>query len=680
MRRKIFVGIMMLCMFWMLSFNVSYAGINLENVMTYERFAEILNGETNKIFRLQAEEDFIWPEEEISLRIPQTVKIDVLTDWEIPENVTIINEGAVMIYTTLEIDGKWIEQGILGTIEGAAIEEATIYVNGTYEFPEGGSIETSYENQKENYIFNAGASLVCGGDLYIGRNCKLTIDEDVMVEIPPYASIRLDGYLHGEKTVLDNRVDICHGYRGGDWKTDAVLSGEMLIESIEIDDGTLTIPEESKIICEYFSSQALNEDDEGSCQIKGTLVVRNSLFLREGEAGVLEPMMLGDKGKLLLLPKLHATCQTVAGKKVFIDGTGEIKVYAEKIEGGYTNKPYLFEWADREGKIGYTNKEGNIAENVSIWWNWDENFECEHLWHDTGIQVLPTCVEGYTMENCSLCDMYRQATFTEPVKVHDVYIGRDWNKLYQQCRDCDTLVSAAYLSVRDGIYTGEPIETAEITFKEGAWIGELPTISYVNNVEIGTATAIISLGEYSANMDFEITVPVLEEKPISGGKWVSDSIGWWYSYYAGGYPVNCWEQINGEWYWFDSIGYMKTGWLKNNNKWYYLSNSGAMVTGWCQISGQWYYMNASGEMCVGWVNDRNTWYYMNDSGAMCTGWIFSGNKWYYLNSSGAMHTGWLQQGKIWYYLKSNGEMATGVLQIDGSMSFFDKSGMWLGYI
>ena len=102
------------------------------------------------------------------------------------------------------------------------------------------------------------------------------------------------------------------------------------------------------------------------------------------------------------------------------------------------------------------------------------------------------------------------------------------------------------------------------------------------------------------------------------GEWRHDGTGWWYAYYGGGYPTNCWKVIGGAWYYFDRSGYMLTGWQHISGDWYYLNpNSGAMMSGWQLIN--------------------NVWYYMDSSGAMQTGWNYIGGKWYYMDSNGAMY-------------------------------------------
>ena len=209
------------------------------------------------------------------------------------------------------------------------------------------------------------------------------------------------------------------------------------------------------------------------------------------------------------------------------------------------------------------------------------------------------------------------------------------------------------------------------------------------------------------------------------GTWVSDARGWWYAYFAGGYPVNKWEHIGGKWYYFDASGYavtsgwqyingiwyfmdrdgaMITGWVYYNGNWYYMNPSGAMATGWVwdgynwyymdangamvnggwhMIGGTWYYMNAGGAMATGWIWDGANWYYMKDSGAMATGWVWDGYNWYYMNPSGAMATGWVWDGYNWYYMNSSGAMTTGWQLVNGTWYYMYDSGAmasntWIG--
>ena len=42
------------------------------------------------------------------------------------------------------------------------------------------------------------------------------------------------------------------------------------------------------------------------------------------------------------------------------------------------------------------------------------------------------------------------------------------------------------------------------------------------------------------------------------GEWKHEPAGWWYLNDNGGYPANCWQEINGKQYYFDNKGYLLT--------------------------------------------------------------------------------------------------------------------------
>lgn len=64
-------------------------------------------------------------------------------------------------------------------------------------------------------------------------------------------------------------------------------------------------------------------------------------------------------------------------------------------------------------------------------------------------------------------------------------------------------VCTATVSAANTTYDGTEQKTATVTYSEG-WTGGEPTVSYVNNVNAGTATASITLGEATASVEFTI--------------------------------------------------------------------------------------------------------------------------------------------------------------------------------
>ena len=175
--------------------------------------------------------------------------------------------------------------------------------------------------------------------------------------------------------------------------------------------------------------------------------------------------------------------------------------------------------------------------------------------------------------------------------------------------------------------------------------------------------------------------PAPEPAPIpQGGQWVSDSVGWWYRYVDGTYPVSQTVQIGNSTYRFGADGYMRTGWVNEDGAWYYYDASGAQASGWVKDGSSWYYLDpATGQMVTGWILDGPTWYYLTPgSGAMATGWVKDGSAWYYMAPSGALTTGWVKDGGSWYYLSTDsGVMYTGGHWIGWTWYRFADSGQWL---
>ena len=150
------------------------------------------------------------------------------------------------------------------------------------------------------------------------------------------------------------------------------------------------------------------------------------------------------------------------------------------------------------------------------------------------------------------------------------------------------------------------------------------------------------------------------------GQWVSDSVGWWYRYSDGTYPVGQAVQIGHSIYRFDARGYMRTGWASEDGFWFFHDASGAQASGWVKDGASWYYLDpATGRMVTGWLLDGLTWFYLTPGGgAMATGWVWDGSAWYYMAPSGALTTGWVKDGGSWYYLSTDsGAMVMGWLQL-----------------
>ena len=222
-----------------------------------------------------------------------------------------------------------------------------------------------------------------------------------------------------------------------------------------------------------------------------------------------------------------------------------------------------------------------------------------------------------------------------------------------------------------------PVSEAASAWAEQGNEGEVPAGPYVFAWDWGTNRAVQEVhvqGDPTPVPTPEPTpapdpTPAPEPDPAPApqdGQWVSDSVGWWYRYADGSYPVGQAVQIGHSIYRFDSRGYMRTGWASEDGFWFFHDASGAQVSGWVKDGASWYYLDpATGRMVTGWLLDGLTWYYLSPAGgAMATGWVWDGSAWYYMAPSGALTTGWVRDGGSWYYLSTDsGAMVMGWLQL-----------------
>ena len=234
-----------------------------------------------------------------------------------------------------------------------------------------------------------------------------------------------------------------------------------------------------------------------------------------------------------------------------------------------------------------------------------------------------------------------------------------------------------------------------VTVKVGATklaSGKDYTVSYANNVKVGTATVKVTLkGNYSGSASKSFTIKdKVPAAPASKSGWAKSPGGVWY-YYVSGNLAKGWKNVGGTWYYLDpTTGAMATGWKKVGGAWYYLKDWGGMAQGWARVGGKWYYLEpGSGAMATGWKRVGGKWYYLEGSGSMAEGWKKLGGKWYYLRpGSGAMQTGWYMVGDAWYYSGGSGAMLAnawvdGVYWVGASgamatSSWVDAGRYWVG--
>ena len=107
----------------------------------------------------------------------------------------------------------------------------------------------------------------------------------------------------------------------------------------------------------------------------------------------------------------------------------------------------------------------------------------------------PTCQHGNI---CDLCGV----EYSDP-EPHTLTYTASGNVITATCSANCGYSETATISAENATYNGTEQTTASIAYSEG-WTGGEPTVSYENNVNAGTATASITLGETTASVEFTI--------------------------------------------------------------------------------------------------------------------------------------------------------------------------------
>lgn len=108
---------------------------------------------------------------------------------------------------------------------------------------------------------------------------------------------------------------------------------------------------------------------------------------------------------------------------------------------------------------------------------------------------------------------------------HSYIYSSSGNTVTESCANCSNHTATATLNA-DGayIYTGSAITPATITYSDN-WQGDEPTeISYVNNVDVGTATATITVEGQTLTKDFQIKNAYSVSFNANGGSGEKNSV------------------------------------------------------------------------------------------------------------------------------------------------------------
>ena len=122
-----------------------------------------------------------------------------------------------------------------------------------------------------------------------------------------------------------------------------------------------------------------------------------------------------------------------------------------------------------------------------------------------------------------------------PATGHTLQYAAEDNVITETCANCDHSATAT-ITATGATYTGEPLETATVAYSEG-WEGGDLEIVYANNVEVGDATASITISGATASTTFAIASATRKGDMDGNGTINMRDLLTLRQYLAGGYGV-----------------------------------------------------------------------------------------------------------------------------------------------
>ena len=241
-------------------------------------------------------------------------------------------------------------------------------------------------------------------------------------------------------------------------------------------------------------------------------------------------------------------------------------------------------------------------------------------------------------------------------------------------------IATAQISVTEKIqYTGKEITPNPVvklnntTLKEGTDY----QVSYSNNINVGTATVIITgINRYTGTrtVTFEIFPKngwfkedgywyFYDNNERVTNTWKKDTKGWCYLGADGAMVTNDWAPDSKGWCWIASDGYMPvaTKWIQYKGGWYHITKGYRDESKWMKDSKGWCWLQADGRMLTnGWAKDGKGWCWIASNGYMptTTQWIQYNGGWYYIEKGYRVQNAWRKDSKGWCYLGADGRMVT----------------------
>lgn len=554
MKRKWMTVLTMLCMcFLLLPMKVS-AG-NVGTIHNYAELVEASKDPKAWFtdYSLEPDSDFGWPEGEVKITLDaQSVYLN--KSWTIPANVTLYMYLIVPEDVTLTVEGSISSVGnhgvvnvngkdncsigmngegvyhINGDCTGASDGGCTIYVNGTLEstsldhaqviVKDGGKVAAlTTDDWRMNKLTIGSDTQVLikeGGEFSMGSSDELVLDGTLTVEkgaqvFMETSVLTLNGVLETEEVICVNNMKVSG-------ESAVARSNLRVKKELTISGGKLTVPEGKHLIAEYricLEDQGMLKVEKGgrviaesvTCSgaqmdVSGNLILRSYMSL-QGDCEI----NLNDGAAIDLAPDSSLDIKgTDTERKDIIHGSGMLRFYAENVD-----YPENYEQPEDAAQLAIgedgeewltviymeeTASRPEFAEGIQIWWNWKDRTACEHQWEDLSVTCLPTCQDGYQGEVCNSCGLYQEKVLNA-VEEHETTLdtvddGMTCKRVFETCGKCKETVGSLRFTVKDAEYTGKPIENAEL-IKYDAWRDREFEVIYKNNIEVGTATAELTV-------------------------------------------------------------------------------------------------------------------------------------------------------------------------------------------
>ena len=519
MKKQILMMFTTLCLLLVLLPTTARADGVTEYAGSYEEAVKYL-AENTRLQSLYIEgEGFSWPSGDVTLDLTAASSgfdnVQIIGDWVIPENVTVVANEAVSCGGSVTVNGTW-EHNYHRGISMYAVAGSRFTVNGKLSLPDEHPFDLFLGHEEQDVLYLNGELELKGTrcnilQLVLGDGAKVTeTDTSSLLRI-------LDG---GSITVPSGSARIDTQLETGDHHNvstveDCTISGNLHVAQLEATSrDRFVISKGSCVTTDYLRMSGSSEARMSTMQVDGVLRLADVKYHNFDRYAC---MTLGKDGTLVLDPGVNLEDQDAA---VTIDGTGTIICSGVMRDWGngrisVSREAELFESWQQEG--GWP---AQVAKSVTIVrYSLDEDKLCEeHTWVNEE-RHEPTCgVDSYTSAECSTCYVWSNHDYGNDATgdhTPDRYrMDDDGNAIEVRCGECYFWGTITLSAPEKVAYTGQPVTPAAISGDGAGWAGG--SIVYSDNTEPGTATASLTLGECTISTTFKIVAPLTVESAGGG--------------------------------------------------------------------------------------------------------------------------------------------------------------------